>query len=77
MAVTRSCEKEGKQVKLWRDGGFVLVCDRVSSLVTYMKVKKEGMGKGGSLNNLAISFLFTMAIYIPLRVTLSGFFILH
>ena len=55
-------------VLVWHDCGHVLACDRISSLVTYMKVRREGLFGHDFMVDLMAAFCFTFVFYIPLRV---------
>ena len=67
---TRSTDKG--DVTVWHDGGLVLACDRISSMVTYMKVKRDGVFGRDLLIDLVAAFCFTLVLYIPVRVPLSS-----
>lgn len=63
-----SVKPEKCNLNLWRDGGLVLACDRISSMVTFMKVRREGIWQSDLFVDMFFSVCFSLALYIPFSV---------
>lgn len=68
----RLCTDDDKDdLKIWRDGGLVLACDQISSMVTFMKMRRDRFFGRDLVSDLVSSLCFTVALYIPVRVFTS------